>query len=423
MKVKMQLRFFLISAALVMSVFSTWGTAQADDTLRVVTHNSLNFRDSRDTDRLQYFRIEMESIEPDIAVMQEIWTQDAVDLLLSFVYLPVNDDWATAAFVDGRDTDNMLFYRTSKVALVSQREIQTELRDISEYVLRPAVGDTTIRFRIYSAHLKASEGATNEERRRQECVTLRQQLDLLPMGSQFMMVGDFNLYTSAEPAYQVLLAETPELNGQLFDPINRPGNWHNAVNFADIHTQSTRTTDFGGGSTGGLDDRFDFILVSAAFMDTAGSYVMPSTYHAYGNDGQHFNQDINDGTNGDVPDSVADALYYASDHLPVVANFVIRSEPSDVTERPTLPKNPDLFACYPNPFNGSLKIEIQPFVGSGNLMITDVLGRRVLEKILPSSPTRSSMLWLNFNGHSSGIYLVKIKTRQAQSAQRVLYLR
>jgi hypothetical protein len=41
------------------------------------------------------------------------------------------------------------------------------------------------------------------------------------------------------------------------------------------------------------------------------------TYWAVGNDGNHFNDAINDGNNTSVSDEIADALHDASDHLPV----------------------------------------------------------------------------------------------------------
>jgi hypothetical protein len=57
-----------------------------------------------------------------------------------------------------------------------------------------------------------------------------------------------------------------------------------------------------------------------------GFDVVPGTYGAFGNDGQHFNNDINaDGFNNAVGYTVATALRQASDHLPVL--MVIRSRP------------------------------------------------------------------------------------------------
>src|SRR3989339_526061 len=84
------------------------------DTLRVMTYNSLNFEDEDDADRLDDFRIVMNYVNPDVVAMQEIRAEEGVDLLLSFAFLQTEDDWAAAEFQNGPDTDNILFYRTSK---------------------------------------------------------------------------------------------------------------------------------------------------------------------------------------------------------------------------------------------------------------------------------------------------------------------
>ena len=61
--------------------------------------------------------------------------------------------------------------------------------------------------------------------------------------------GDFNLYSSSEPAYGTILNGGTVL---LFDPISSPGSWNNNSSFANIHTQSTRSGTIGdGGSFGG----------------------------------------------------------------------------------------------------------------------------------------------------------------------------
>ena len=60
----------------------------------------------------------------------------------------------------------------------------------------------------------------------------------------------------------MLTGESDNNGGRLFDPIDRIGNWHNNSSFSDVHTQSPRTAQFGGGASGGMDDRFDFILFS-----------------------------------------------------------------------------------------------------------------------------------------------------------------
>ncbi|MCH7774911.1 MAG: hypothetical protein IH784_10995, partial [Bacteroidetes bacterium] len=55
--------------------------------------------------------------------------------------------------------------------------INTALRDINEFVLiHNASGDT---IRIYSLHLKASQGSTNEQKRAAEVDSLRKVTDAL----------------------------------------------------------------------------------------------------------------------------------------------------------------------------------------------------------------------------------------------------
>jgi len=67
-----------------------------------------------------------------------------------------------------------------------------------------------------------------------------------------------------------------------------------------------------------MDDRFDWLLVSAQFLDESSvlKYIEDS-YVTYGNDGNHFNDAINSGSNAVVSNDIADALHDASDHLPV----------------------------------------------------------------------------------------------------------
>lgn len=382
-----------------------------------MTYNALNFRGDADMDRTDDFRQVIAWVQPDAVCMQEIIAEDAVDVLLSFAYLQVNDDWAAAIFHDGPDTDNAFFYRTSKLSLYSQREISTTLRNISEFVIQPVALPTGERIRLYSAHLKASSGADNEERRRQEASTLRQQLNLLDPGSLFMMMGDFNLYSSSEPAYQLLLDAAPDPDGQLHDPIDRPGAWSNNSSFAGIHTQSPRTESFGGGTTGGMDDRFDFILASTGLMDTVGSYVLPSSYHSVGNDGQHFNLSINAGTNFAVPDSVADALYYAADHLPVQCDLVLRSLAADEPHVPVV-RAVALADCYPNPFNPVLNVRLSDAVRSAAIAIYDATGRLVLKQ--DGARGQASF---DLHGFSSGAYYVQVLSAGKSQTLRAVLLK
>jgi hypothetical protein len=221
-------------------------------------------------------------------------------------------------YIQGQDSNNGIFYLDSLFTFISNRPIETALRDISEFTLiyKPT-GDT---FRIYAAHLKASTGSANEAQRSAEVDSLRKVTNQLPAGSEFVVCGDFNIYGDYEAAYQKLVQDDVWNDGEFNDPFQLSGVWNNA-SYRFYHTQSTRTTQFGGGSYGGMDDRFDMILYSNGTAQSGGMYYLPGTCRAFGNDGNHYQLAVNAGTNGAVSQAVADALHLGSDHLPVMADF------------------------------------------------------------------------------------------------------
>lgn len=177
------------------------------------------------------------------------------------------------------------------------------------------------------AHLMASDPTG----RAAQTTQMRGLGDLLPAGTPIVYAGDFNVDASSEQSYQNLISGTT--NGRAFDPINLPGTWTNTGAVARWHTQSTRlVSESDGGATGGVDDRFDFQLVSGTVMDAEGlSYLGPTvpgttsthSYRTFGNNGTTFNKAINDVGNTAQPAAVLNALYAASDHLPVVVDYQI----------------------------------------------------------------------------------------------------
>src|SRR5690606_6111825 len=149
-----------------------------------------------------------------------------------------------------------------------------------------ASNDTLI---IYSVHLKASSGSSNELLRAAEVDSLRKATNALHSGVNFILLGDFNIYHSGESAYLKIIDQTQP--GYFIDPQPLSGTWNNS-SYAQYHTQSPRVRQFGGGATGGLDDRFDMILLSQTVWDSGCiMYVQGSTI-PYGNDGLHFNDSI-----------------------------------------------------------------------------------------------------------------------------------
>jgi len=294
--------------------FTAFTCAFGQTTVKIMTYNTLNFT-TTSTDRAAYFKTVINHTNPDVLVVQEMTSQAAVNLFYSQV---LNQTFLAGTFVDGPDSDNAIFYKKDLFTFVSNMPIPTALRDINQFtIVYKATGDTV---RIYSAHLKASTGATNEAQRAAEVTVLRNVTNSLGAGKNFIVCGDFNIYKSTEQAYINLKASNGATEGHFIDPFQMTGSWNNSA-YAQYHTQSPRVRQFGGGATGGMDDRFDLLLYSQAIADPGGmAYVSNSTW-AVGNDGNHYNDSINQQPNNSVPVAVANALHNASDHLPVIASF------------------------------------------------------------------------------------------------------
>jgi len=295
---------------------------------RFMTYNLLNYENP--VSRNAYFQTVIKETAPDVLVCEEVKGSTGYNNFLNNVLNVVSPGaWKGAQFIDQTtNVDIALYYKPTHFKFVSTRTISAPqsygLRSVVEFILEQV--STGVRVRVYGVHLKAGRDTDNASTRKTEATILRNYLNDLAPGTHFIVCGDFNIYSNAnntEPAFNILTQPGDDSDGQLFDPVNRIGEWHNNGAFAEVHTQSTRTTDPGdGGSTGGLDDRFDWIFVSGAVMEeTYDMTYVADSYWAFGNDGNHFNRAVNYGTNTSVSTAVANALAMASDHLPVIADF------------------------------------------------------------------------------------------------------
>jgi endonuclease/exonuclease/phosphatase family metal-dependent hydrolase len=345
----------------------------------IMTYNILNYgtNTADTTERNPHFRTIFSSIQPDIIVAQEVLSQAAVNGFLNRVLNAAASGYSAGTFIDGPDTDNAIFFKSSFFQFISNTPIPTALRDINEFKLvYIPTGDT---LRIFSLHLKAGSGSTEQNQRAAEVAVLRNYTNSLPFGTNFIVTGDFNIYGSTETAYQNLIAQTG--TGYVIDPFNLSGSW-NVSSYAAYHTQSPRVRQFGGGSTGGMDDRFDLILMSRAIMDAGGITFIPGSYINYGNDGNHFNDSINRPPNTAVGQTIADALHNAADHIPVYARFSI-----------TAPLNLQL----------SLKTYVEALF-NGTSMIPDSITVELRTSSHPYALVDQDKILLNSSGQGSFIF-------------------
>lgn len=241
--------------------------------------------------------------------------------------------------VDGLTTGGgrpIAVYNSAAVTLISERGIGTvgstvQPRQTMRYQFRPVGYDASADFYVYNSHLKASNDSTSEHRRDIELTNNRADADALGQGTHVIYAGDWNVYTASESGFQTMLAAGA---GQAFDPISEIGSWSGNAAFKPYHTQSPATTAvYGGQVTGGLNDRFDFQMVTGEWLDGRGLDYIAGSYWAFGNTATHTMsgavttgsaaalQAYLPGYSLAATGTILTNLSRVTDHLPVVADY------------------------------------------------------------------------------------------------------
>lgn len=306
--------------------------AQPAHAIRILNYNILFYGDDAtfDASRTAHFQLIINAIQPDIICVQEVMNSTGYNNFRNNVLNGAGGPggFVAAPFVNGLGGggDNAMYYRSSAITFISNQNIQTQpsggIRDWSMYRVRLA-GYTTAAAELYlfNAHLSSGGGAAQREI---EANVYRDWAEAnLPNGAFVLTMGDFNLQNSSEAAWTRFTETRATNKGRVKDPLNAVGNWNNNAAFAFAHTQSPLLNlPPGGGpyTTGGLDDRFDFILASDNLLDAASGQMdyHSGTYRTWGNDGLHFNKNIIDAPTIPEGAAAANALYLASDHMPVI---------------------------------------------------------------------------------------------------------
>ncbi|MDP2424669.1 MAG: T9SS type A sorting domain-containing protein [Bacteroidales bacterium] len=318
----------------------------ASDTLRVMHYNLLYYganttfctsSNNNSTSKEYYLRTILAHDLPDIFTVNEISSSDIFHQRILTTVLSqittISYSMANCPNLAGSNIVNMLYYNNQKLTLHNQEVLQSMVRDIDLYTLyynSPELqqGDT-VYLHCIVAHLKAGNTSSDQQQRSTMTLNALNYLHAYKQPGNYLFLGDLNLYNSSEPAFQNLLYYSIT-NYRFYDPINQVGSWSGNASYSNYHTQSTRTSSSGCHSTGGMDDRFDFILISNDIRlgyDKA-KYIVGS-YRAMGQDGQRLNKSLLDSPfNSAAPLAVLEALYYMSDHLPVLLSIEIDQEPA-----------------------------------------------------------------------------------------------
>ena len=406
----------------------------AQDTLLMMHYNLLNYGNNyggcdQNTnylgDKDENLKTILEYINPDIFTVNEIDCSSTIADRILENTLNINGithyQRAEQTCYSTPYIGNMLYYNSTKLSLLSQDVVETNIRDINIYKLYynssdlPATNDTAFIICICT-HLKAGSYPDNLEERADETSRLMNYLDNIGVSDNYIFSGDFNTRSSSEEAFQNLVNH-PNTNIRFYDPIGQPGTWHNNSSYKNIHTQSTHTSTNGCPSGGGLDDRYDFILISDKVKNgTNNIEYIANSYKAIGQDGEHYNNALTSSpTNTSVPSDVLEALYQMSDHLPVFMKLKVNKSLS-VEE---IQKDNFAEISFTNPVNNDLSfsIKLKTIPKILKIEVISLLGEQIFSQNYKISSTNFQNT-IPLENFKKGFYFLRISDGKMQHSVR-----
>lgn len=395
---------------------------KAQDTVTVMQYNLLQYGNyqgyggcsettNNTQDKDEAIRTILDYVKPDILTVCEFGATQ--NLMNDFLRHNLNDGvnyWKTDNIINYQNSNliNHIFYDSRKMELKKHVALRTYPRDTDVYELylkTPGlIAGDTIKLVCVVAHPKAGNSSTDMTQRQALMNVVMAYVSQHYADENVLFMGDFNLYRATESAYQLVTKTYSDNEARFVDPMLNEGgvgDWNNNSRYARFHTQSTRT-EGSCFSSGGLDDRFDFILMSdEVIMGEKSIRYIEHSYKAVGNDGYHFNKSINQNGNSAVPADVAQALYDCSDHLPVSMKMRV-FVPLGVDENAVAQG----FRVYPNPAGDVLHVDV---VGAGEYQIINVMGQ-----VLMAGRVDGEMRQIDVSGLLPGMYFITIDGASAK---------
>ncbi len=354
-------------------------------------------------------------IKPDILAVNEISaTTEAQDYLLYNVFTLNGFPDFKRAEKTGSYIANQIYYNSKKFTLVQQNFVEASPRqfDIYKFYYNSPdllVFDTAF-FYYVIGHLAA--GDTEEDARATAAVSLMATLSTFYKVGNYILSGDFNLYSQDEPAYQHFLFYSND-KFRFYDPLSAYGSWHDNENYAYLHTQSTNYYS-GCAAGGGMDDRFDFILLSNNIFNLPENKIVyvDDSYKTIGQDALHFNDAINYNGNTIVPANILEALFNISDHLPIYLKLKINQSP--ITDIFTNKQMIDI--SFQNPVSKYIDIKINSNnqIFDVNYAIYDMYGRQIT---LAQLDAVQQTINIPLNNLANGMYILKMTLKNLTDKQ------
>ncbi|PQJ74839.1 T9SS type A sorting domain-containing protein [Polaribacter gangjinensis] len=394
--------------------------------IKTLFYNTLNYTiDIVSQEKTPYLQTILETVQPDLFMICEIKNEPASDYLFENAIIPFNANFKKAPYrivqSPAKDLSQMVYYNSEKLTLLANQVITTNVRDINHYTFKintENIEINPIKIEVFVTHLKASTGFNNRMDRLQSVERFVAELDKLPNNSNILFAGDFNFYTSNEEGFLKLIDTSNSI--KIIDPINRlcppfPENgvdyfnednfnntyfWNNS-SFADVHSQSTRSSQLNGdGAGGGMDDRFDFIMMSENLKTNSTLYFVENSYKTIGNNKNCYNSSVNNfDCTGEYSKNLRDALYFFSDHLPISLELETPENTLSVTKS----VNPIKFIGS-NLVSDFLSLHLSEEITS--IIIYNQLGQKIFE----TKVQQKTELKIATSKFPKGIYYLKTAT-------------
>lgn len=396
----------------------------AQDTITMMQYNLLyygnynsGFADCYETNnntqtKDEHIRTVLAYVQPDILTVNEFGATQALtnDFLQHNLNINGVNYWQTDNLINYASSEivNHIFYNSNKFGLKRHVALRTSPRDSDIYELyckTPSLtaGDT-IKLVCIVTHLKAGKGY--ESSRRACLQTIMDFIwDHYPEDNVLIM-GDFNMYGASETGYQLLTRTYSHPDICFVDPLGTAGvgEWSENGAYAPYHTQATHRYSDECFSSGGLDDRFDFILMADEIkFGYRNIRYVTNSYKAVGNDALHFNMSINQNYNYAVPRDVANALFECSDHLPVTMKLSVNAH-LNVNDY----ESPFQAQVAPNPAKNLCQLRFfNPEEGKVSVDLYNIQGQ-LMKHLEEGFDAGSQSMDIPLNGMTPGFYLMRL---------------
>lgn len=373
-----------------------------------------------------YLKTIVDNIRPDVFCVNELMVKYASgeNTLADTILIKVmGNDFERAAHTGSKDITNMIFFNKTKLGLHKQDYLFKDLdegnivREIDFYTLyykdaALSIHQDSIYMTFVVAHLKAGRDGGDSIQRVNATLTVMDYIENNNLGKNVFFMGDLNTYSNEEQAYQNLTNYTNN-DVNFYDPIDQEGEWNNNYSYRMYHTQSTRSNFGDCFASGGMDDRFDFILINNDVRDnSSGVQYVQGSYKAFGQDGSFYNSSVNTNSNSVVSSTVAQALYEMSDHLPVVLELDVTQGPLSVDYKKIVTN-----VALNNPFSEELKVRInaREILSEVEINIYDITGKLVISKNIAVNNNRFYQS-INTKELHRGVYILSIIDKASKTS-------